>query len=59
MAPMSTCNWPSNDKSVQKVYIFFLRRGDFALEAEKEGREEKWIQANLFLVDLTGFCMRL
>lgn len=40
-------------------YIFFLR-GDFAEEKEEAGgKEEKRIQANVFLVDLTGFCTRL
>lgn len=62
MAPMSTCNWLSNDKSAQKVCIFFFFLkgvgGYSALEAEEEGKEENWIHAKVFLVDLTGFCMR-
>lgn len=42
------------------IYIFLKQRGNFAEEKEEEGgKKEKWIQANVFLVDLTGFCTRL
>lgn len=61
MAPMSTCNWSSNDKSVQKVYILKKKkkRGVWEFTLKEEEGEENWIQANVFLVDLTGFCIRL
>lgn len=64
MAVVSTCNWASNDKSVKKKfkkkYIYTGKKGIFLLwRQRRKGKEESWIEGNIFLVDLTGCCLRL